>query len=150
MKSRQSRQKLPPGESSSTTGTSGLLPVWIRVSTSSASSRVPKPPGHSTRASASLTKNSLRMKKKWNGSSLSVPSTVGLACCSKGRVMLNPRLWSLPAPSWAAAMMPPPAPVMTIRSERARVAPSSRARAYIGCSSGVRAEPNTVTLRRPL
>ncbi|MNF03591.1 hypothetical protein D3C81_2202450 [compost metagenome] len=74
-----------------------------------------------------MTKNSLRVKKKWKGSRLVVPSTVGLACCSKGRVMLNPRLFASPAPSWAAAMMPPPAPVMTIMSERASAAPSSRA-----------------------
>src|SRR3990167_2375893 len=69
-------QKVPPGWSSSTTGTRGLLPVWIRVRTSSASSRVPKPPGQSTRPSASLTKNSLRKKKKWNDSRLPVPCTV--------------------------------------------------------------------------
>jgi hypothetical protein len=40
-----------------------VLPVWIRVKTSMASSRVPKPPGKTAMASASLTKATFLLKK---------------------------------------------------------------------------------------
>src|SRR6516165_8759811 len=53
----------PRGRSNSTTGTMRVLPVCIRVSTSNASSIVPKPPGSSAKACASFTKLNLRVKK---------------------------------------------------------------------------------------
>jgi hypothetical protein len=56
-------QYVPPGTSSSTTGAGCALPVWSNVSSSNASSRVPKPPGSSTNASDSFTNSSLRVKK---------------------------------------------------------------------------------------
>ena len=70
----------------------------------------------------------------------------GLASCSWGSRMLTPKACSGPAPSMPAAMIPGPAPVITIQSARASSAAKSRARMYTGSSGQVRAEPNMVTL----
>ena len=56
-------QYVPPGTSSSTIGAGWALPVWTSVSSSNASSSVPKPPGSSTNPSDSFTNVSLRVKK---------------------------------------------------------------------------------------
>ena len=40
---------------------------------------------------------------------------IGLASCSNGKRMLTPMLFSRPAPTWPASMMPLAAPVMTIQ-----------------------------------
>ena len=47
----------------STTGKSFTLSVWIRVSASNISSRVPNPPGKTTKAEEYFTNISLRTKK---------------------------------------------------------------------------------------
>ena len=47
----------------STTGKLRILPVWMSVSDSNSSSRVPKPPGMITNASAYFTNIVLRAKK---------------------------------------------------------------------------------------
>ena len=46
-----------------TIGKRCTLPVWISVSVSNSSSRVPKPPGNSTNAVAYFTSITLRTKK---------------------------------------------------------------------------------------
>ena len=92
------------------------MPVWISVSVSKPSSCVPKPPGKSATALASITKNSLRVKKYLNVISLGSSTMTGLADCSKGSRMLTPKLFSAPAPTLPAFMMPSAAPVMTMKS----------------------------------
>ena len=90
------------------------LPVWVRVSSSNVSSSVPKPPGRQTNARLSFTSISLRVKKYFMLTYFSSPAMIGLAPCSNGRRIDTPMLFSRPAPSIPACMMPGPAPVMTI------------------------------------
>jgi hypothetical protein len=52
-----------PGASISTIGWRVLLPVWVSVRSSYASSWVPNPPGKKTKASDSFTNTNLRVKK---------------------------------------------------------------------------------------
>ena len=63
MKSVSRPQKPPP---MATSGKRCSLPVCIRVTTSNASSRVPKPPGITTKAEEYFTSITLRTKKCWN------------------------------------------------------------------------------------
>ena len=70
-----------------------------------------------------------------------------LALCSKGSLMFSPKLPSRPAPSWAASMMPGPAPVIVMK-------PASRiflAKATADLNSGslglVRALPKIESFR---
>ena len=56
-------QYVPPGTSRSTIGPGCALPVCSSVSSSNASSSVPKPPGSSTNPSDSLMNASFRVKK---------------------------------------------------------------------------------------
>ena len=76
----------------------GALPVWISVSASKPSSHVPKPPGKSAMACASLTKTSLRVKKYLKLMSLGSPAIHALASCSNGSRMFRPNERSRPAP----------------------------------------------------
>jgi hypothetical protein len=48
-------------------GKRSILPVWIRVMVSKVSSRVPKPPGMTTKAQENLSNMTLRTKK-WSNS----------------------------------------------------------------------------------
>lgn len=95
---------------------------------------------------ASLTRNSLRVKKYLKEISFGSSAIQGLASCSKGSRMLSPKDRSAPAPSWADPITPPPAPVMTIQPAPVMRLPKALACSEIGCARGVRAEPNTVTL----
>lgn len=102
------------GSSINTRGIGWTFPVCSNVRTSNPSSWVLKPPGNSAHASASITKNIFRVKKNRNvmdfGSSYI--TTDGL---SKGRRMLTPKLFSGPAPSIPAFMMPDAAPVIAMK-----------------------------------
>ena len=60
-------------------------------------------------------KTTLRVKKYLKLMSLGSSWMVRLAFCSKGRRMLTPKLFSRPAPPCAASMIPPPAPVITMK-----------------------------------
>ena len=110
-----------------TMGNRWLLPVCTSVSTSKPSSCVPKPPGNRATASDSFTNSSLRVKKYFRCISLASPSMIGLACCSNGSRMLTPMLFSRPAPTWPASMMPLAAPVMTMKPASAMRRPNSTA-----------------------
>ena len=100
-------------------------------------------------ASECRMKISLRVKKYLKVTSFLSSRMTGLAACSQGRRMLAPKLISGPAPSWPACMMPPPAPVMTMKPAWAILRPNSTACWYSGRDGRVRAEPNMVTLRTP-
>ena len=121
----------------------------MSVSSSKPSSIVPNPPGNSTTALASFTRNSLRVKKYLKVMSLGSAAIHGLASCSNGSRMFSPKLCSPPAPSWAAPMIPAPAPVITIQPSCTMRWPKSRAVTAASSLIAVRAEPNTVTLRTP-
>ena len=123
------------------------MPVWISVSASKASSWVPKPPGKSAMAWDSFTKTTLRVKKYRKLMSLGSPAITSLAGCSKGSRMLTPKEASRPAPPWAAAMMPPPAPVITIQPAYTMRAAKVRACSQSGLPGWVRALPKIATLR---
>ena len=71
-----------------------------------------------------------------------------LADCSVGSLMPTPKLFSAPAPWWPAAMMPGPAPVITIQPRAAISRANSRAATYSPCCSSVRAEPKMLTFWR--
>ena len=62
--------------------------------------------------------------------------------------MFTPKEASRPAPSWAAPMMPSPAPVIIIQPASVMRAPKRFAWRQAGAARGVRALPNTETLRR--
>jgi hypothetical protein len=126
----------------------GLLPVWISVRASKPSSCVPKPPGNSAIACDSFTKTTLRVKKYLKLMSLGSPAITSLAACSNGSRMLTPNDASRPAPPCAAAMIPPPAPVITIQPSRAMRSAKAKACCQAGASGRVRALPKTATLRR--
>ena len=87
------------------------------------------------------------MKKYLKVMSFGSAAIHGFASCSNGRRMLSPKLRSPPAPSCAAPMMPAPAPVTTIHPSSTMRRPNSRAATAASSVPGVRAEPNTVTLR---
>ena len=110
-----------PGVSRKTIGTGSPLPVWVRVSSSNVSSRVPKPPGRQTNARLSFTSISLRVKKYFMLTYFSSPAITGLAPCSNGSRIETPMLRSRPAPSIAACMIPGPAPVTTIHPRSASI-----------------------------
>ena len=57
---------------------------------------------------------------------------IGLASCSNGSRMLTPKLRSRPAPRWQASMMPPPAPVMTMKPASAMARANASAVRKIG------------------
>ena len=63
--------------------------------------------------------------------------------------MFTPIECSRPAPTWAASMIPSPAPVTTNHPDRAIALPNDSACRYAGEPAGRRADPNTVTLGRP-
>jgi len=84
--------------STMTTGMMVALPVCMSVSSSKASSMVPKPPGKRATPLASFTRKSLRVKKYLKVISLGSEAIQGLASCSKGSWMLSPKLRSAPAP----------------------------------------------------
>src|SRR2546428_14030958 len=63
--------------------------------------------------------------------------------------MFTAKLFSRPAPSFAARMIPSPAPVMTMNSRSARRRAKRRARSYRGFSDGIRADPKTATPDHP-
>ncbi len=111
---RQSDQYRLPGRSTNTTGMGSHLPVWMRVNVSRASSWVPNPPAKKATALVSFRNMSFRVKKKRQSMNRLSLATNSLACCSKGRRMLMPKLLPLPAPSLPAFMMPGPAPVITM------------------------------------
>ena len=140
-------QYVPPGRSISTSGINRLLPVCIKVTASYPSSIVPNPPGKRAMASECRRKINLRVKKYLKVISFLSCWMIGLAACSQGRRMLAPKLFSGPAPSWPACMMPGPAPVMTMKPAAVILRANSTACLYsvlLGC---VRAEPKMVTLR---
>ena len=89
-------------------GTGMPLPVWVSVSSSNVSSSVPKPPGRQMNARLSFTSISLRVKKYFMLTYFSSPAMIGLAPCSNGSRIDTPMLFSRPAPSIPACMMPGP------------------------------------------
>jgi hypothetical protein len=99
----------------------------MSVRSSKVSSIVPYPPGNRATALASFTRKSFRVKKYLKVTSLGSSAIHGLASCSNGRRMFSPKLFSPPAPSWAAPMMPAPAPVTTIHPSSVIRLPKSRA-----------------------
>src|ERR1017187_7321730 len=81
-------------------------------------------------------KVSLRVKNYLNVMSFLSSAMTGLALCSHGRRMLTPKLFSGPAPSWPACMMPGPAPVITMKPAAEIFLPNSAAcwySALVGC-----------------
>ena len=68
-------------------------------------------------------KINLRVKKYLKVTSFLSSRMMGLALCSQGRRMLTPKLFSGPAPSCPACMIPPPAPVMTMKPASAILRP---------------------------
>ena len=136
-----------PGGSSMMSGMRRVLPVCISVSASKPSSSVPKPPAKSTMASEFRMKVSLRVKKYLKVMSFLSFEMTGLADCSQGSRMFAPKLFSSPAPSCPACMMPGPAPVMTIQPWAAIFCANSTACWYSALVGSVRAEPNIVTFR---
>ena len=68
-----------------------VLPVCMSVSSSKASSSVPKPPGSRTKASDSFMKVTLRVKKYLKLMSLASPAMKAFAPCSTGRRMPAPK-----------------------------------------------------------
>ena len=95
-----SLQKSLPGSSSRTIGCRSLLPVCISVSSSNASSIVPKPPGNSAKPSDSLMNVTLRVKKYLKLMSLVLPWMKMFGSDSSGSRIEAPKLFSAPAPSW--------------------------------------------------
>ncbi len=89
------------------------------------------------------------MKKYLKSMSLGSPAMNPFAPCSIGSLMPTPNDLSAPAPSWPAAMMPGPAPVITIQPRSAIARENSRVVAYSAWSSVVRAEPKMLTFRTP-
>jgi len=89
------------------------------------------------------------VKKYLNVMSLGSEAIHGFASCSNGSRILRPNDRSPPAPSWAAPMMPAPAPVTTIQPSSTMRRPNISAAMAADCVGAVRAEPNTVTLRTP-
>src|SRR6185437_10805535 len=119
----------------------------MSVRASNISSRVPNPPGKTTKAVEYFTNIVFRTKKYRK---LIERSTYGLMCCSKGSSMLQPMESPFPscAPRFAASMIPGPPPVITGKPSL----PSSLA-VVIACSYTlssffVRAEPKIVTALR--
>src|SRR3954447_5729556 len=111
-----------------TIGIGSALPVCTSVSTSNPSSIVPNPPGNKAMAWPERTNMSLRVKKYLKLTSFLSFSMNGLVFCSKGRRMARPKDGSAPAPPWPAALMPPPAPVMTCHPAAAIALPKVEAR----------------------
>ena len=103
------------------------FPVWSSVRSSSVSSSVPNPPGSDTNAELSLIIISFRVKKYFMATTCSLAARVSLRASSNGSRMLTPRARSGPAPSAPAAMIPGPAPVITIHPRSASSAARSRA-----------------------
>ncbi len=126
-------------------GTGMPLPVWVSVSSSNVSSSVPNPPGRQMNARLSFTSISLRVKKYFMLTYFSSPAMIGLAPCSNGSRIDTPMLFSRPAPSIPACMMPGPAPVMTIHPFSARLAATLRVCSQSGSWFLTRAEPKIVT-----
>ena len=126
-------------------GTGMPLPVWVRVSSSNVSSSVPKPPGRQMNARLSFTSISLRVKKYFMLTYFSSPAMIGLAPCSNGSRIDTPMLFSRPAPSMPACMIPGPAPVMTIHPFSARLAATLRVCSQSGSWFLTRADPKIVT-----
>ena len=124
-----------------------LLPVCISVSSSNASSSVPNPPGSSAKASDSFRNVTLRVKKYLKLMSFASPSMNRFGSDSIGSRIAAPKLRSAPAPSCPAAMIPGPAPVMTIQLRAAIAAAKRFATSYTGSSGTVRADPNIATFR---
>ena len=89
----------------------------------------------------------LRVKKYLKSINLGSPAMNPLAPCSIGRRIPTPKLRAAPAPSCPAAMMPGPAPVITIHPREAIDSAKSRAVVYVGSPGSVRAEPNMLTFR---
>src|SRR3989304_1229630 len=89
-------------------GWRSLLPVCISVSSSNASSSVPKPPGKSANASDSLRNVTLRVKKYLKLISLGSPSMTTFGSTSIGKRIAAPKLRSAPAPSCPASIRPRP------------------------------------------
>src|SRR5579884_856748 len=71
-------------------GAGSALPVWSRVNSSKASSRVPKPPGRTMKPSDSFISMSLRVKKYFISTSLGSEAMKALAPCSNGSRMFTP------------------------------------------------------------
>jgi hypothetical protein len=69
----------------------------------------------------------LRVKKYFIETNFGSEEMKGLATCSKGSRMFMPKLWSGPAPSSPAAMIPGPAPVTVDHPRRASSDARSRA-----------------------
>ena len=92
----------------------------------------------------------MRVKKYLKLMSLGSEAIQGFASCSNGKRMLSPKLFSPPAPSCAAPMMPAPAPVTTIQPSSVIRLPKSRAFSVASSLDVERAEPKTVTFRVPL
>jgi hypothetical protein len=89
------------------------------VSSSKASSSVPKPPGITTKPSDSFRNVTLRVKKYRKTISFGSLSRNSLVVVSNGSLIPAPKLFSGPAPSTPASMIPGPAPVITIQSRSA-------------------------------
>ena len=83
--------------------------------------------GEERNASLSFMKNSFRVKKYRNVASFGSPSMMSTALCSNGNTMFTPKVFSVPAPSIAACMIPGPAPLMIIHSSSAMARPNSTA-----------------------
>lgn len=90
---------------------------------------VPYPPGNMTYAHASFMNVSLRLKKYLKLMTLPSLTITPPPAGSKGSTMLTAKLFSAPAPSMPAVMIPGPPPVITIQPSSAISRPTSRAAA---------------------
>src|SRR5581483_7763857 len=136
----QSSRPLQYALPKSTTGKRVTLRVCTRVSASNSSSRVPKPPGSTTKPCEYFTNIVLRTKKYRK---FSPRSTYSLRPCSKGSSM--PRPTEVPpascAPRLAASIAPGPPPVITAQPASTRARPMRTPAAYSQESGAVLAEP---------